>query len=44
MLGDEAFTELLMLVSCYYGLALVLNAVDVEPDTDIGLRPAGDAR
>lgn len=32
-LGDEALTELLMLVSCYYGLALVLNAVDVDPDT-----------
>ena len=30
--GDEAITELLMLVSCYYGLALVLNAVDVEVD------------
>jgi 4-carboxymuconolactone decarboxylase len=44
MLGDEAFTELLMLVSCYYGLALVLNAVDIEPDTDTRLRPAGDAR
>jgi 4-carboxymuconolactone decarboxylase len=28
--GDERLTELLMLVSCYYGLALVLNAVDVE--------------
>ena len=32
-LGDEALTELLMLVSCYYGLALVLNAVDVDSDT-----------
>ena len=32
-LGDEALTELLMLVSCYYGLALVLNAVDVDADT-----------
>ncbi|WP_343571247.1 carboxymuconolactone decarboxylase family protein [Mycobacterium sp.] len=30
--GDEGLTELLMLVSCYYGLALVLNAVDVEVD------------
>jgi 4-carboxymuconolactone decarboxylase len=28
--GDEGLTELLMLVSCCYGLALVLNAVDVE--------------
>lgn len=32
MLGDEALTELLMIVSCYYGLALVLNAVDLEID------------
>ena len=32
-LGDQALTELLMLVSCYYGLALVLNAVDVDADT-----------
>src|ERR1700761_3148297 len=32
--GDEGITELLMLISCYYGLALVLNAVDVEVDTD----------
>lgn len=30
--GDAALTELLMIVSCYYGLALVLNAVDVEID------------
>ncbi len=30
--GDDGITELLMLVSCYYGLALVLNAVDVEVD------------
>lgn len=30
--GDEGLTELLMLVSCYYGLALMLNAVDVEVD------------
>ena len=28
--GDEALTELLMLLSCYYGLALVLNAVDLD--------------
>jgi 4-carboxymuconolactone decarboxylase len=35
-LGDEALTELLMLVSCYYGLALVLNAVDL--DVDAGAR------
>jgi alkylhydroperoxidase family enzyme len=32
MLGDEALTELLMIVSCYYGLALVLNAVDLDID------------
>jgi 4-carboxymuconolactone decarboxylase len=30
--GDEALTEMLMLVSCYYGLALVLNAADIEVD------------
>lgn len=28
--SDEELTELLMLVSCYYGLALVLNAADLE--------------
>lgn len=32
LLGDEALTELLMIVSCYYGLALVLNATDLEID------------
>jgi 4-carboxymuconolactone decarboxylase len=32
--GDEALTELLMVVSCYYGLALVLNAVDLDIDTE----------
>ena len=32
LFGDEALTELLMVVSCYYGLALVLNAVDLEID------------
>ena len=32
LLGDEALTELLMIVSCYYGLALVLNAADPEVD------------
>jgi 4-carboxymuconolactone decarboxylase len=31
--GDEAFTELLMIISCYYGLALVLNAADLDIDT-----------
>lgn len=30
--GDEALTELLMIVSCYYGLALVLNAADLDVD------------
>ena len=44
MLGDEAFTELLMLVSCYFGLALVANAVDVDTDTDTRFRPVRDAR
>lgn len=33
LLGNEALTELLMIVSCYYGLALVLNAVDLDIDT-----------
>jgi 4-carboxymuconolactone decarboxylase len=34
--GDEALTELLMIISCYYGLALVLNAAD--PDVDAAAR------
>jgi 4-carboxymuconolactone decarboxylase len=38
-LGDEALTELLMLISCYYGLALVLNAVDVDTDTAATFQP-----
>lgn len=33
--GDEALTELLMLVSCYYGLALVLNAADLDIDATV---------
>jgi 4-carboxymuconolactone decarboxylase len=33
VLGDEAITELLMLVSCYYGLALLLSAVELDADT-----------
>jgi 4-carboxymuconolactone decarboxylase len=37
--GDEAVTELLMIISCYYGLALVLNAVDVEVDADALFKP-----
>jgi 4-carboxymuconolactone decarboxylase len=32
-LGDEATTELLMIVGCHYGLALLLNAVDLDVDT-----------
>lgn len=44
LLGDEGITELLMLVACYYGLALVLNAADVEVDTDATFRPGGDHR
>lgn len=32
LLGDEALTEMLMIVGCYYGLALVLNAVDLDID------------
>jgi 4-carboxymuconolactone decarboxylase len=37
--GDEALTELLMIVSCYYGLALVLNAVDLDLDTTARFQP-----
>jgi alkylhydroperoxidase family enzyme len=37
--GDEALTELLMIVSCYYGLALVLNAADLEVDVAARFRP-----
>ncbi len=37
--GEQALTELLMLVSCYYGLALVLNAVDLDVDADATFRP-----
>jgi 4-carboxymuconolactone decarboxylase len=37
--GDEALTELLMLVSCYYGLAFVLNAVDLDVDTAARFQP-----
>lgn len=32
-LGDTAVTEVLMIISCYYGLAVVLNAVELEVDT-----------
>jgi 4-carboxymuconolactone decarboxylase len=37
--GDEALTELLMLVGCYFGLALVLNAADVDVDTAARFQP-----
>ncbi len=37
--GDEALTELLMIVSCYYGLALVLNAVDLDVDAAARFEP-----
>jgi 4-carboxymuconolactone decarboxylase len=37
--GDEAFTELLMIISCYYGLALVLNAADLDVDVAVRFRP-----
>jgi 4-carboxymuconolactone decarboxylase len=44
LLGDQGITEVLMLVSCYYGLALVLNAVDVDIDSDARFQPGGEAR
>jgi 4-carboxymuconolactone decarboxylase len=37
--GDEALTELLMIVSCYYGLALVLNAVELDIDETARFQP-----
>jgi 4-carboxymuconolactone decarboxylase len=37
--GDEALTELLMIVSCYYGLALVLNAADLDVDVAARFQP-----
>jgi 4-carboxymuconolactone decarboxylase len=37
--GDEAFTELLMIISCYYGLALVLNATDLDIDATARFQP-----
>jgi 4-carboxymuconolactone decarboxylase len=37
--GDQACTELLMLISCYYGLALVLNAADLDVDVAARFRP-----
>jgi 4-carboxymuconolactone decarboxylase len=38
-LGDEGLTELLMIISCYYGLALVLNAVDLDVDAAARFKP-----
>jgi 4-carboxymuconolactone decarboxylase len=38
LLGDDATTELLMVVSLYYGLALVANAADLALDTSQRLR------
>jgi 4-carboxymuconolactone decarboxylase len=37
--GKEALTELLMIVSCYYGLALVLIAVDLDIDATARFQP-----
>lgn len=37
--GDEALTELLMIISCYYGLALVLNAADLDVDAADRFQP-----
>jgi 4-carboxymuconolactone decarboxylase len=37
--GDEALTELLMIISCYYGLALVLNAADLDVDGTARFQP-----
>ncbi|WP_068188081.1 carboxymuconolactone decarboxylase family protein [Mycobacterium sp. UM_CSW] len=37
-LGDEALTEVLMVISCYYGLALVVNAVELDIDETAQLR------
>jgi 4-carboxymuconolactone decarboxylase len=37
--GEEALTELLMIISCYYGLALVLNATDLDVDATARFQP-----
>jgi 4-carboxymuconolactone decarboxylase len=37
--GDEALTELLMIISCYYGLALVLNAAELDVDAAARFQP-----
>jgi 4-carboxymuconolactone decarboxylase len=39
LFGDEALTELLMIISCYYGLALVLNATDLDVDAAARFQP-----
>ncbi|BBX62099.1 4-carboxymuconolactone decarboxylase [Mycobacterium saskatchewanense] len=39
MFGDEAFTELLMIIAFYYGLALVINAVDLDLDATARFEP-----
>ena len=42
--GDEGLTELLMVISCYYGLALVLNAADLDVDAESRFTPEGENR
>ncbi|ATL70117.1 4-carboxy muconolactone decarboxylase [Nocardia terpenica] len=42
-LGDEATVELLLWVHLYSGLALVLNAAEVEIDATARFRPTDDA-
>jgi 4-carboxymuconolactone decarboxylase len=37
--GEEALTELLMIISCYYGLALVLNAAELDVDAAARFQP-----
>jgi 4-carboxymuconolactone decarboxylase len=37
--GDQALTELLMILSCYYGLALLLNAADLDIDATARFQP-----
>jgi 4-carboxymuconolactone decarboxylase len=37
LLGTDGVTELLMLVSLYYGLALVLNATELDIDDHVRL-------
>jgi 4-carboxymuconolactone decarboxylase len=37
--GDETLTELLMMISCYYGLALVVNAADLDVDATARFQP-----